>query len=133
MTRSPSVPIRLPNLMALTVLAALMVACGGGTTPTPAPAYPAGSVVVTARDRHFDTTELHLPANAATSLVLVNEDSDSHNIAIRTKAGFEGDVVFRHDPVSATTIVLTVGPIAAGTYFFICEVHPTMSGTVVVQ
>jgi plastocyanin len=65
--------------------------------------------------------------------VLVNKDGDPHNIAIRTKQGFDGELIFRHDPITASTIVLQAGPIPAGTYYFICEVHPEMTGTVLAQ
>jgi plastocyanin len=103
-------------------------ACGGA--PTPPPSYPAGSIVVTARNRQFDTAEIKVPANVPFTIVLVNQDGDSHNISIRTRQGFDGQLIFRHDPISASTIVLSVGPIPAGTYYFMCEIHPSMTGTV---
>ncbi len=121
--------------MRLVVLLALIGliagACGGGATP--APSFPAGSIIVTADSRAFDTTELQVPADAPFTLVLVNEESDAHNIAIRTRPGFDGDLIFRFDPVSRRTVVLTAGPIPKGAYFFLCERHPKMSGTVIVD
>jgi plastocyanin len=117
-------------LAALVALVALIAAaCGGAATP--APSIPPGAVVVHAKNLAFDTKELHVPAGTSFSLALVNEDGDTHNIAIRTKPGFDGDVVFRFDPFSAATKVFTVGPIPKGTYYFLCEVHPNMSGTVI--
>jgi plastocyanin len=118
-------------MVTIAVIALATAGCGGAATPPPT--YPPGSVVVTAKDHHFDTGVIHLPANTQSSLVFVNRDSDMHNIAIRTKQGFDGDVLFRFDPIAASTVVLTVGPIPAGTYYFLCEVHPAMTGTVTVQ
>jgi plastocyanin len=119
------------RLVALGVVPALVfAACGGGGNPAPA-SYPPGAIVVTAESQAFDTAELVVPAGRPFTLVFVNRDSAQHNIAIRTEQGFEGDLVFRFDPISASTVTLEVGPIPAGTYFFLCEAHPFMTGTVI--
>ncbi|MEO5919377.1 MAG: cupredoxin domain-containing protein [Candidatus Limnocylindrales bacterium] len=110
-----------------------LVLSGCGAAATPAPSWPAGTIVVTARNSTFDTKELHFQSGATTQLVLVNEDSDAHNIDIRTKSGYEGDQLFRFDPIARTSIAVTVGPLAAGTYYFLCDVHPQMRGTIVVD
>ena len=124
----PSVLRLLVALVAL-VPGLALAACGGGSATAPA-SYPPGAIVVTTDNRKFDSTELLIPADTKFTLAFVNKEADRHNIAIRTKAGFEGDLVFRFDPISVSTVVLDAGPIAAGTYFFLCEVHPTMTGTV---
>ena len=126
-----------PNIArprATLALLGLLLAVGGcGGSASPPPTFPPGAIVVTAENRTFSTSELVVPADSAFPLVLVNKDGDPHNIAIRTKAGFDGELIFRHDPIAASTIVLQVGPIPAGTYYFICEVHPEMNGTVLAQ
>ena len=134
MPAGPTVPAHAPSprrrtQRVLTLLVVLLVAaCGGGASP--APTIPAGAVVVHAKDRAFDTKQLDIPADTEFTLAFVNEDGDSHNIEIRTKSGFDGDLLFRFDPVSTGTHLLTVGKIPKGTYFFLCLVHPNMSGTV---
>lgn len=116
---------------AFLILTALVLgACRGSATP--APSWPADAIVVTAANLQFDTKELQFNGEAETTLVLINKDSDAHNIAIRTRSGFDGEVLFRFDPVSATTIVLPVGKLPKGSYFFLCDVHPAMAGTVFV-
>ncbi|MEW5991961.1 MAG: cupredoxin domain-containing protein [Chloroflexota bacterium] len=108
-----------------------LAGCGGAATPPPS--FPPDAIVVTTENRTFSTQELIVPADERFSLVLVNRDGEAHNIAIRSKPGFDGELVFRHDPITASTVVLEAGPIPAGTYFFICEVHPAMTGTVLAQ
>jgi plastocyanin len=44
-----------------------------------------------------------------------------------------GTTVFKGDIVSKQQITYNVGPLAAGDYTFLCEVHPNMTGTVTVQ
>ena len=117
----------------LALLGLLLAVAGCGGSASPPPTFPPGAIVVTAENRTFSTSELVVPADSAFPLVLVNKDGDPHNIAIRTKPGFDGELIFRHDPIAASTIVLQVGPIPAGTYHFICEVHPEMNGTVLAQ
>ncbi|MBI2763737.1 MAG: cupredoxin domain-containing protein [Chloroflexi bacterium] len=118
------------SMVLLVVMVLLATACRAAATP--APSWPSDAIVVTARNLRFDTTQLLFKADTPSTLVLVNEDGDAHNIAIRTRSGFEGDLLFRFDPVAATTIAVPVGPLPKGTYFFLCEIHPSMSGTVFV-
>ena len=124
-------PRRGAHTMVFLILTTFVLgSCGGAASP--APSWPADAIVVTAVDRQFDTKELQINGEADTTLVLINKDADAHNIAIRTRSGFDGEILFRFDPVSATTIVLHVGKLPKGSYFFLCDVHPTMSGTVFV-
>jgi plastocyanin len=111
----------------LALVAVLVAACGGA--PSPSPTIPAGAIVVHAKDRAFDTKALQVHAGIEFPLVFVNEDGDLHNIAIRTQSGSGGDLLFRFDAVSTKTVVLTVS-IPKGNWFFLCEVHPDMWGTV---
>ena len=110
------------------LVSVLVAACGGA--PSPSPTIPAGAIVVHAKDRAFDTRELQVHADTPFTLVFVNADGDLHNIAIRTQSGSGGDLLFRFDPVSTGTVVLPVGGIPKGNWFFLCEVHPDMRGTV---
>jgi plastocyanin len=94
-----------------------------------------GSVVeVTAQSLKFDASELTAPAAQAFTLVFHNDDPGvPHNVAIYTDSSatsslFAGEV-FNGPAVKD----YQVEALPAGTYFFRCDVHPQMNGTLVAQ
>jgi plastocyanin len=92
-----------------------------------------GGLTVVAKGLSFDTDEIDLPAGKPTTLTFDNEDAGTpHNIAIYqddslSKALFQGTQF----PGIATE-EYQIPALEPGTYFFHCDVHPTMNGTVVV-
>lgn len=92
-----------------------------------------GGPVVVAQDLAFDTDTIMLPPDVESTLTLDNQEAGvTHNIAIYTddtasEALFEGATF---PGVASETYA--VPPLAAGEYFFRCDVHPDMNGTVVV-
>jgi plastocyanin len=79
----------------------------------------------------FDQETLTVPVGAW-SLELVNEDSMPHNVAIyRDESATE--TVFVGELVTGTTIVYEVPALEPGTYFFRCDMHPDMKGTLIVR
>jgi plastocyanin len=132
---------RVIQIITLAGLAALTVACssGGGSTsaPSAAPSASAGAsadagsgVTVVAKDIAFSPTAITLPADTATPVVLDSQEAAPHNIAIKDAAGA---TVFKGDIVTQQKVTYNVGPLAAGSYTFWCEVHPNMTGTVTVE
>ncbi|MFL5791184.1 MAG: cupredoxin domain-containing protein, partial [Actinomycetota bacterium] len=110
-----------------------------GPPPTSAPptssAPPTGGVTttVTASGLAFDTQTITLPANKATTLTFDNQDSGvPHDIAIFPDASatnplFTGDIV-----VGPKSVDYQIPALKPGSYFFHCDVHPDMNGTVTV-
>ena len=94
----------------------------GGTTTT-----------VTASGLAFDTTTINLPANKATTLTFDNEDASvPHDIAIFPDASatdplFTGEIV-----TGVKTVDYNIPALKPGSYYFHCDVHPQMNGTVTV-
>jgi plastocyanin len=90
-----------------------------------------GGARIVAEGIAFDTNELMLPAGRQASLTLDNRDSAvQHNVAIYTEEGgepiFEGELIT--GPAQQTYTFTIPEP---GEYYFQCDVHPQMNGTVV--
>ena len=123
---------RLTLTLGLVALATVLAACSGATA---APATPAGSVdpntpVVVAKDITFVNTNVTVAADEAFSLVLDNQEAAPHNIQISDATGAK---VFTGEVVSNAKVTYQVPALAAGSYPFICEIHPDMKGTIVAE
>jgi plastocyanin len=108
----------------------------GTITVTPAPAgggsAPTGPSI-TAAGLAFNTAELDVPADTATTLTFINNDPGTpHNFAVFKDAAYV-DKIFTGDLITGpATQDYHLPALAAGTYYFKCDVHPTMTGTLVV-
>jgi plastocyanin len=69
-------------------------------------------------------------ADTAFDIVFDNQEGAPHNIAISNASGAS---IFKGEIVSSTKVTYKVPALAAGTYAFICEVHPDMKGTITAQ
>jgi plastocyanin len=104
---------------------------GGGAPGGGAPGGAEPATVV-AQGLAFDTDTISLPADQPSTLTFDNRDTVPHNIAIYTdnslsEALFQGEIV-----TGPTTAQYEIPPSPAGEYYFQCDVHPTMNGTVTV-
>ncbi len=100
---------------------------GGGATVQPA--------TVVASGLAFDTDTLTIPANTATTLEFDNQDAGTpHNIAIYPSQSDLANPLFRGDVITGpATTTYGIPPLDPGSYYFHCDVHPTMNGTVTVR
>ena len=106
-------------------------AAAGGGAASSAPSQPAADVSLTAEGTAFVQTTLDGPAGKAFTVAFDNRDTLPHNLQI-TDAG--GKAVFTGDIVNGPAIkVYSVPALVAGSYKFICLVHPAMTGTLTVK
>ncbi len=98
---------------------------GGGAT----------TVTVTASGIAFDTSTIDLPAGEASTIHFVNQDNATqHDIAIYPSATDLANPLFRGDLLTGPGETdYAIDPLEAGEYYFQCDVHPTMNGTVSVS
>ena len=122
---------RLLLSLGLVVLAAVTVACSGGATQATASAGPVdpNAPVITAQNNAFSPSTLDVTANKAFSLTLDNKDSAPHNVAIYTDSSASTKVSVG-EVVSSTTTTQQVPALQPGSYFFRCDVHHEMTGTI---
>jgi plastocyanin len=107
----------------------------GGGRPGGSQAGGAGDVTIVAANLQFEggpSASHNAPAGKPFTIKFVNNDAAiPHNVAIRDATGSEiwkGDIV-----AGVASRIYTVIPLKAGSYTFLCDVHPTMTGTLVVN
>jgi plastocyanin len=102
---------------------------GDGGTATVAD----GAVEITAEGLAFDVSTIEATSGEDFTITLVNNDSAPHNISIYTEEG--GDLLGEAGATAEAgqTVTLDVAALDAGTYYFQCDIHPDMNGTVVVS
>ena len=90
-----------------------------------------GGLSISAEGVQFDTDSLELPADEEASLTFNNADTVEHNVSIYEEEGgaelFKGDII----PGGQET-TYQIPAIEKGEYYFQCDVHPAMNGTVTV-
>jgi mono/diheme cytochrome c family protein len=109
----------------------------GGGTPAPPASLPANAVTLdlVALGFAFDKKELEVPANKPFGIHLDNQDpaGTDHNVELKKSDG----AVIVDPPVidGGTSTTYAYDALPAGTYTFICKVHPIpgMTGTLTVK
>ena len=96
------------------------------------PAGAAGDVVIHAKNVAFVETSVTAPADKPFKLAFTNDDQGTpHNVEFKDAGGtsiYKGEVF-----PGVETRVYDVPAIPAGTYTFVCTVHPNMTGTATLQ
>jgi plastocyanin len=111
---------------------ALVAACSGASSPAAPPPVDPDALAIAARDLRFSTTELAAPAGVPFQIAFDNQEAAPHNVAIYGDASV-AEKVFVEEPFGGPRVVTyDVPALAPGRYFFRCDVHPDMKGTLTV-
>jgi mono/diheme cytochrome c family protein/plastocyanin len=115
-------------------------ACGQNlppVVPTPAPGSetPQTQLEITAQGTAFDKSKLLAVANQPLTLTFHNNDAGTpHNIHFFQGSDATGTSVAQTDIQNGVvTETLNFGPLAPGDYYYQCDVHPNMFGTLTAQ
>jgi plastocyanin len=125
----------------MTLMLAL-AACSDGGTPSSAPADDseapaasqdgeAGTLTISADDLVFDTDALTAPAGPVV-VTFTNNDTVPHNFSVYTEEG--GEAIATGDIINeGQTDEVDLGTLEPGTYYFVCDLHPEMNGTLTIE
>jgi plastocyanin len=90
-------------------------------------------VKIKAKNFAFDLSTITVPAGSRVIMEFENEDQAPHNVAFYTTPAatttiYKGEIFT--GPKTVTYVI--TAPATPGTYFFRCDVHPTMQGQFIV-
>jgi hypothetical protein len=141
---APGMPTRLVGVFSVLLVFAILVQAGilppqaapsgDGGAASPSPSGPPADVAATvvAKGIAYDLKSIEVPANQAFRILLRNEDPASvpHDIDVRQA---DGRTVVQDQPTinGGQETTYAYDPLAAGSYVFICSIHPipAMTGT----
>ena len=128
------------HLSIILLLGLALAACSGGSSEPSDDSTGGGTIAVTdgvaelsAADLEFDANTITAPAGEAFTISFTNNDTAPHNVSVYVSEG--GDLIGEEGQTIAEgeTTELSVGALEPGTYYFQCDLHPEMNGSIVVE
>jgi plastocyanin len=120
---------RLLSAALVTVAIVILAACSSDSSSRAAePSVDPDALRISANNLVFSTDTLSAPADEPFQIAFDNQEGPPHNVAIY-RDNSAAEKLFGEDPFSGPAVVVyDVPALAAGTYFFRCDVHPEMAG-----
>jgi plastocyanin len=115
------------SAVVLILIVGMVAACSGGTAAAVTPP-PAAAATIDAKDGQFSSDSLHVPAGTSFELFFRNLDWEPHNVAIYVDSS-ASDPVFSGQTIMNAATTYEMPALKAGSYYFRCDVHPNMKGT----
>jgi plastocyanin len=117
----------------LVALAAISAACSSASAqPLPSGPVDANGPTVVAKDMKFTSPTVEVKAGTNFTLHFDNQDAAPHNVGIYTDSS-ASSAVSVGEIVTSGAKDQVVPALKAGTYFFRCDVHHDMTGTLVAK
>jgi plastocyanin len=119
--------------LGLIALAAVSAACSpAAAQPTASGPVDANGPTIVARDMKFSAGPVEVKAGTNVTIHFDNQDAAPHNVAIFTDSSASTPISIG-EVVSSGKKDQVVPALKAGTYFFRCDVHHDMTGTIVAK
>ena len=109
-----------------------LAACSGGGAAAAITPPPEADLTITAERGSFEPSEIAAPAGTSFEMFFRNLDPAPHNVSIFTDASVS-ESRFVGGVITDASTVYRVPALEAGSYFFRCDVHPEMTGTLVAR
>jgi plastocyanin len=124
--------------VALLVLTFALGACspasGGPASGSSTPAAPAGAEVRISADKlAFDAKEVAVEAGKPVTIVFENKESIPHNVAVYADSSASQPISVGEIFSGPATKSQQVPALAPGSYFFRCDLHPDMTGSLIAE
>jgi plastocyanin len=117
----------------IVALAAISAACStAAAKPLPSGPVDQNGPTIVAKDMKFTGGPVEVKAGQNVTIHFDNQDSAPHNVAIYADSS-AASAISIGDVVSSSKKDQVVPALAAGTYFFRCDVHHDMTGTIVAK
>jgi plastocyanin len=122
---------RLVLSLGLVAAAAVFAACGGTSAAAPVPSGPVdpNGPTIVAKDMKFQTPNVDVKAGSNVTIHFDNQDSAPHNVAV-FKDSSASTALSIGEVVTSAKADQVLPALPAGTYFFRCDVHHDMTGTI---
>ncbi|MBA3654787.1 MAG: cupredoxin domain-containing protein [Actinobacteria bacterium] len=118
-------------VLAMTAAGAIGARAGEREFHPEPPDHPVASLV--AHNTQFSINRLEFPADTAVEVKFRNLDTGVyHNLAFYTSNEADKKPLYAGKPIPQGGIDYKARTPAAGTYAFVCDFHPTMTGTLVI-
>jgi plastocyanin len=102
--------------------------------PPPAPGQPTGPVVTASDPTAFDPNTLELTSGQPTTIAFDNEDpTNIHNLDVFTDKDYTNSIGKTPDVPPGGSGQVALPALDPGTYYFRCDIHPVMTGTITVS
>jgi len=101
------------------------------------PTTPVTAVTIVAKTIQWDLKQLLFKANATVTVTVDNQDAGiPHDFGVYSNAARTPDKEIDKPATDVTGPAkkdYTIKPLKAGTYYFQCDIHPSMNGTITVK